>query len=137
MEDINIIGNCFYVNKKKYYVKEYEPIRGCYICVDDFGHSEFIDEDFVEKKVKTNKMDELQMIKINVNALKKNYRTNLIKYIKSLITTLQVELEQLETNPDYTPNGCGIIQGSGKTIDEYCAKLDVLEMIIGKWGYHE
>ena len=62
MEDINIIGNCFYVNKKKYYVKEYEPRRGCYICVDDFGHSEFIAEDFVEKKVKTYEQDKKKNI---------------------------------------------------------------------------
>ena len=148
MEDVNrnIIGKCFYIDEKEYYVRGYEPINKCYICVDDFAHDEFIDKDFVEKKVKTyeqdnskvdQKIDELQMIKINVNALKKNYRTNLIRFTKSLITTLQVELEQLETNPNYTPNGCGIIQGSAKVIDDYCAKLDVLEMIIGKWGYHE
>ena len=94
-------------------------------------------EDINMNTQKTNQIDELQMIKMNMNALRKNYRTNLIRYIKSLISTLQVELEQLETDVNYTPNGCGIIQGLGKTIDEYCAKLDVLEMIIGKWGYHE
>ena len=146
MKDINIIDKCFYIDKKEYYVREYEPISKCYICVDDFDHDEFIDKDFVEKKVKTYEQDkskvnqiedELEMMKINVNALRKNYRTNLIRFTKSLIITLQTELEQLENDPDYVPNGCGIIQGSGKTIDEYCAKLDVLEMIIGKWGYHE
>lgn len=82
---------------------------------------------------KTNQIDELQMMKMNINALRKNYRTNLIRYTKSLITTLQYELEQLETNPNYTPNGCGIIQGSAKVIDDYCAKLDVLKMIIEEW----
>lgn len=133
MEDINIIGKCFYDNKKKYCVREYEPIRECYICVDDFGHDEFFIKDFVEKKVKTNQIDELQMMKMNMSALRKNYRTSLIRYIKSLISTLQVELEQLENNPDYVPNGCGIIQGSAKAIDDYCTKLDVIDMISKEW----
>ena len=141
MEDINIIGKCFYIDKKEYYVRKYEPIRGCYICVDDFGRDEFFIKDFVEKKVKTyeqdksrtNQTDELQMIKMNMNALRRNYKVNLIRHVKILINTLQIELEQLEGNPDYTPNGCGIIQGSGKVIDDYCAKLDTIKMISEEW----
>lgn len=141
MEDINVIGKCFYIDKKEYYVKKYEPIRERYICVDDFGHDEFFTKDFIEKKIKTyeqdrsktNQINELQMMKMNINAVRRNCKANLIRYIKSLISTLQVELEQLETNPDYTPNGCGIIQGSGKVIDDYCAKLDTIKMISEEW----
>ena len=80
-----------------------------------------------------NSNDELQMMKMNMSALRKNYRTNLIRFTKSLIITLQVELEQLENNPDYVPNGCGIIQGSAKAIDDYCTKLDVIDMISKEW----
>lgn len=69
------------------------------------------------------------MMKMNINALRRNYKVNLIRYTKSLIGTLQTELKQLESNPNYTPSGCGIIQGYGKTIDDYCAKLDTLKMV--------
>ena len=80
-----------------------------------------------------NSNDELQMMKMNMSALRKNYKTNLIRHVKSLINTLQIELEQLEKNPDYIPSGCGIIQGSGKVIDDYCAKLDTIKMISEEW----
>lgn len=141
MKDINIIGKCFYIDKKEYYVREYEPISKCYICVDDFDHDEFIDKDFVEKKVKTyeqdksktNSNDELQMMKMNMSALRRNYKVNLIRHTKSLIDTLQTELEQLENDPDYVPNGYGIIQGNAKAIDDYCTKLDVIDMISKEW----
>lgn len=80
-----------------------------------------------------NSNDELQMMKMNMKALRRNYKVNLIRYTKSLIDTLQTELEQLENNPDYVPNGCGIVQGSAKVIDDYCVKLDVMDMISKEW----
>ena len=80
-----------------------------------------------------NSNDELQVMKKNMKALRRNYKVNLIRYTKGLIGTLQTELEQLENDPDYVPNGCGIVQGTGRTIDEYCTKLNVMDMISKEW----
>ena len=74
-------------------------------------------------------MNELEYMNMQIESLRKNYRVNLIRYVKSLKMTLDSELKQLENDPNYTPSGCGIIQGAGKVIDDYCVQLRTLNMI--------
>ena len=74
-------------------------------------------------------MNELEMMKIQIESLRSMYKTNLIRHIKGLIQTLEIELELLEKSSNYTPNGCGIIQNAGKVIDNYCVQLGTLDMI--------
>lgn len=50
--------------------------------------------------------------------------------MKSLVRTLEYELEQLqkcrELNQEYKPNSLGIVQGQGLSIDINCSKLRAL-----------
>ena len=55
-------------------------------------------------------MNDAEMMKIQIESLRSMYKTNLIRHIKGLIQTLEIELELLEKSSNYTPNGCGIIQ---------------------------
>lgn len=74
-------------------------------------------------------MDELEVMEMQIEALRKMYKINLERKLESLIKSLQMELKQLKENPNYKPNSCGIIQGDATNIDELCVKLGVLDAV--------
>lgn len=78
-------------------------------------------------------MNDLEFIEMQVNVLRKMYKTNLERKLKNLIFDLEQELSQLKTNPHYRPNSCGIIQGSAQDIDELCIKLGVLDSVMREY----
>lgn len=74
-------------------------------------------------------MDKLELMETQILVLKKMYKTDLERKLDILIKSLQIELEQLRTNPYYRPNSCGIIQGSASDIDNIAIKLGVLDSV--------
>lgn len=74
-------------------------------------------------------MDKLELMETQVLVLKKMYKSDLERKLDILIKSLQIELEQLRTNPYYRPNSCGIIQGSASDIDNLAIKLGVLDSV--------
>lgn len=74
-------------------------------------------------------MDKLELMETQILVLKKMYKTDLERKLDILIKSLQIELEQLRTNPYYRPNSCGIIQGSASDIDNLAIKLGVLDSV--------
>lgn len=77
-------------------------------------------------------IDDLEMIKMQMEILEKNYKNNLERRLTSLIKSLEIELLQLKENPHYRPNSCGIIQSEANNIDELCIKLGVLRSVKGE-----
>ena len=77
-------------------------------------------------------IDDLEMIKMQMEILEKNYKNNLERRLTSLIKSLEIELLQLKENPCYRPNSCGIIQSEANNIDELCIKLGVLRSVKGE-----
>ena len=71
-------------------------------------------------------IDDLKMIKMQMEILEKNYKNNLERRLTSLIKSLEIELLQLKENPHYRPNSCGIIS-EANNIDELCIKLKTLQ----------
>ena len=74
-------------------------------------------------------MDKLELMETQILVLKKMYKTDLERKLDILIKSLQIELEQLRTNPYYRPNSCGILQGSASDIDNIAIKLGVLDSV--------
>ena len=74
-------------------------------------------------------MTELEMMETQIRVLKKIYKSDLERKLDKLIKSLQIELEQLRTNPYYRPNSCGIVQGNASDIDNLAIKLGVLDSV--------
>ena len=50
-------------------------------------------------------------------------RERLIAHMKSLMTSLEMEIKHLKENEEYSPNSLGVVQSSANTIDTYCTQL--------------
>lgn len=74
-------------------------------------------------------MNDLEIMEMQIESLKKVYKINLERKLESLIRNLQIELKQLKENPNYKPNSCGIVQYDGMNIDELCIKLGTLDAV--------
>lgn len=74
-------------------------------------------------------MNDLEIMEMQIDSLKKVYKINLERKLESLIKNLQMELKQLKENPNYNPNSCGIVQSDGMNIDELCIKLGTLDAV--------
>lgn len=74
-------------------------------------------------------MNDLEIMEMQIESLKKVYKINLERKLESLIRNLQIELKQLKENPNYKPNSCGIVQSDGMNIDELCIKLGTLDAV--------
>lgn len=77
--------------------------------------------------------EKLEYMEMQIDVLRRMYKTELERKLKNLITDMERELSQLRTNPHYKPNSCGIIQGSASTIDELCVKLGVLDSVMREY----
>lgn len=73
--------------------------------------------------------EKLEYMEMQIDVLRRMYKTELERKLTNLITDMERELSQLKTNPYYKPNSCGIIQSSAHNIDEICIKLGVLDSI--------
>ena len=70
-------------------------------------------------------MNELEILKVNLNAQKGICRNTLIARLNSLRSMIECELENLK-DENYSPSQNGIIQGEGSVIDTLAVKLAVL-----------
>lgn len=70
-------------------------------------------------------MNELEMLKMNLNAKKGICKNTLIERLESLKVKLECEIENLKKE-DYSPSQNGIIQGEASVIDTLAVKLAVL-----------
>ena len=77
--------------------------------------------------------EKLEYMEMQIDVLRRMYKTELERKLKNLITDMERELSQLRTNPKYRPNSCGIIQGSAQNIDELCIKLGVLDSVMREY----
>jgi hypothetical protein len=70
----------------------------------------------------------------DIYLVKEQYINNLETQIKGLISSLELELQDLqdcrEFKKEYVPNSCGIVQSQGRDIDELCIKIGVLRKVI-------
>lgn len=73
-------------------------------------------------------MKDLEIMKAQVDFLRKMYKDDLKKRVEHLILDLQRELKKMEAD-NYEPNNCGIIQGQAKEIDNLAVKLGVLGIV--------
>lgn len=74
-------------------------------------------------------MNELEILKINLNAQKGICKNTLIDRLKSLKIKLECEIENLQKE-DYSPSQNGIIQGEASVIDTLAVKLAVFNETI-------
>lgn len=70
-----------------------------------------------------------EMLKIRIETDLKWKKQDLISKLKSLVNSLNCEIESLENNESYTPNSMGIIQGEASAIDNLCGKINTLDDI--------
>ena len=74
-------------------------------------------------------MNHNEMLKIRIETDLKWKKQDLISKLKSLVNSLNCEIESLENNENYTPNSMGIIQGEASTIDNLCGRINTLDDI--------
>lgn len=72
-------------------------------------------------------MNELEIMKINIEAKKKLAKNTLIDRLEALRTKLDVEIERLKNEDDYSPSVNGIIQSESSVIDTLASRLATLE----------
>lgn len=75
-------------------------------------------------------MNELEIMKISIEAKKKLTKNTLIDRLESLRNTLNIEIERLKNEENYSPSKVGIIQGEAGVIDTLASTLATLEDII-------
>lgn len=71
-------------------------------------------------------MKDLKTMKDQIAFLRGMYKKELKRRIELLVWDLQRELKKMETD-NYKTNGCGIIQGQARDIDNLAVKLGVLD----------
>lgn len=74
-------------------------------------------------------MNNNEMLKIRIETDLKWKKQDLISKLKSLVNSLNCEIESLENNENYTPNSMGIIQGEASVIDNLCRRINALDDI--------
>jgi len=74
-------------------------------------------------------MNNNEMLKIRIETDLKWKKQDLISKLKSLVNSLNCEIESLENNENYTPNSMGIIQGEASVIDNLCGRINALDDI--------
>ena len=74
-------------------------------------------------------MNNNEMLKIRIETDLKWKKQDLISKLKSLVNSLNCEIESLENNENYTPNSMGIIQGEASAIDNLCGRINTLDDI--------
>lgn len=74
-------------------------------------------------------MNSNEMLKIRIETDLKWKKQDLISKLKSLVNSLNCEIESLENNENYTPNSMGIIQGEASVIDNLCGRINALDDI--------
>lgn len=72
-------------------------------------------------------MNELEIMRINIEAKKKLAKNTLIDRLEALRTKLDVEIERLKNEDDYSPSLNGIIQSESSVIDTLASRLATLE----------
>ena len=74
-------------------------------------------------------MNEIEILKVRVEANKALCRNSLINRLEALKTTIENELRRLEDN-SYSPSASGIIQSEAGVIDTLSAKLNTLNELL-------
>lgn len=75
-------------------------------------------------------MNELEIMKISIEAKKKLTKNTLINRLESLRSKLDVEIERLKNEEKYSPSQNGIIQSEASVVDTLASKLATLEELI-------
>lgn len=71
-------------------------------------------------------MNELDMLKVQINAKESLCKNTLISRLEALKTQLNIAIENLKSDESYMPSKSGIIQSEACVIDTLSAELNTL-----------